>query len=195
MNVHGTHTLADVTISQLWDALLNPSLLVKVLPYCQDIAFLVPDQRAVVHLRSALGQAKEQSLTVELDFLDHQRLQGFGFRFMTMHKAAEGSLNGGGTIRLTAEGDDVAVRYDIHGEATGFFEQMGSMFLETIARGMMRELFSGLESVLHQEELVTTPLGVPAKTQSHVMQWLAAGAAVLVPILAFVIWRKRHEQN
>ncbi|MCB0037526.1 MAG: hypothetical protein KDE51_26020 [Anaerolineales bacterium] len=192
MNVHGTHTLADVTISQLWDALLNPSLLVKVLPYCQDIAFLVPDKRAIVHLKSSLGQAEEQSLTVELDIIDPQRPHGFGFQFMALHNTAEGALSGGGTIYLTAEDEDVAVRYDIHGEATGFFAQMGAMFLETIVRGMMRELLSGLESVLHQEELVPTPVAAPATADSHLKQWLVIGAAVLVPVIGWAIWRKRH---
>lgn len=190
MKVHGTHTIKQLDPAQLWDALLNPSLLVKVLPYCQDVIFLVPHERAVIHLQSALGQMTEHKLTVELRFQDQQRPHSYGFHFLVLNDHATGAIQGGGSLLLTAVEDDIEVRYDVHAEVSGFFAQIGDLFLETMTRSIWRELLTGLEKVLHQEELVSPSLTQSSAKQFPLSQWLVAVTAVACSLTIIFLWRK-----
>lgn len=197
MNIQGEYTLHQLEPTQVWDGLLNPSLLVKVLPYAQNLTFLAPEKQAILNLYGTFGQQEPQKIHIDLSFTDHQRPHQYNFQFHLQTENKTGVISGQGAIyvKQAAHKSDTALQYTLNGTAEGIFHQTGDLLLETLTRSYLRETITGLGSVLRQEELVTPLPVTPPPPNSTLEPWLFATAVAIVPLIMLFIWRRLHQDD
>ena len=151
MKITGKHTLA-VPRDAVWEAILDPEVLSRTLPGCEDMAPVGENQfRGKLKMKVGPVQGLFEG-GVELLDLDPPN----GYNLKMDGKGAPGFVNGTGSIRLEdADGDGTLLHYDIDARVGGRIAAVGQRLLDSSAKVLTRQGIQGLEKQL--EARATAP--------------------------------------
>ncbi len=144
MKIKGSHTLS-VPRDVVWEAILDPEVLSRTLPGCEDMA-PVGENRFRGKLKMKVGPVQGVfEGGVELLDLDPPN----GYNLKMDGKGAPGFVNGTGAIRLEdADGDGTLLHYDIDARVGGRIAAVGQRLLDSSAKVLTRQGIQGLEKQL-----------------------------------------------
>lgn len=144
MKIKGSHTLA-VPRGVVWEAILDPEVLSRTLPGCEDMA-PVGDNRFRGKLKMKVGPVQGVfEGGVELLDLDPPN----GYRLKMDGKGAPGFVNGSGSLRLEDTDDGCTLlHYEIDAQVGGRIAAVGQRLLDSSAKVLTRQGLQGLEQQL-----------------------------------------------
>ncbi len=162
MKIKGSHTL-DVPRGVVWEAILDPEVLSRTLPGCEDMA-PVGDNRFRGKLKMKVGPVQGVfEGGVELLDLDPPN----GYRLKMDGKGAPGFVNGSGSLRLEDLGDDgTLLHYEIDAQVGGRIAAVGQRLLDSSAKVLTRQGLQGLEQQLAARAPVADEAPAPAPADS-----------------------------
>ncbi|MDE2691359.1 MAG: carbon monoxide dehydrogenase subunit G [Acidobacteriota bacterium] len=160
MKIKGSHTLA-VPRGVVWEAILDPEVLSRTLPGCEDMA-PVGDNRFRGKLKMKVGPVQGVfEGGVELLDLDPPN----GYNLKMDGKGAPGFVNGNGSIRLEDEGDGgTLLHYEIDAQVGGRIAAVGQRLLDSSAKVLTRQGLQGLEQQLAARQPAPASVPAPADT-------------------------------
>mgnify|MGYP001289712838 CR=1 FL=1 len=137
MKIEG-HYAFDVPRETLWKALLEPEIISRTLPGCEEFVKVRENCYNTglnVKVGPVQGRFKGQFSILDLNPPETYRLKLNG-------KGSTGFLQGEGHIRLEAQGEKTTLHYEILVQVGGRMAAVGQRLLETSARSIARQ---GLE--------------------------------------------------
>jgi carbon monoxide dehydrogenase subunit G len=154
----GEHTL-HAPVEQVWDALLDPAVLVRTIPGCERLeatgenAYAMTVTAGVASIKGTYAGSCELS-----DLVAHEslvmRLEGAG---------APGTIGASVGVRFADDGaGTTTVSYDADAIVGGMVGGVGQRMLSSVSRRMAGEFFGNVDAVLAG----TAPAGVAAATPS-----------------------------
>ena len=158
MKIKGSHTLA-VPRGVVWEAILDPEVLSRTLPGCEDMA-PVGDNRFRGKLKMKVGPVQGVfEGGVELLDLDPPN----GYRLKMDGKGAPGFVNGNGSLRLEDTDDGgTLLHYEIDAQVGGRIAAVGQRLLDSSAKVLTRQGLQGLEQQLAARARVPDEAAAPA---------------------------------
>lgn len=134
MELAGTYIFAaprDV----VWQALMDPEVLAKVMPGCEKLDQLAENQyKGVLNVRVGPVQGKFEGLVTisEVNEPESYTLQVDG-------RGAAGFMKGTGEIRLEAQGDSTLMHYGGEAHVGGRIASVGQRLLDSTAKTITRQ--------------------------------------------------------
>jgi carbon monoxide dehydrogenase subunit G len=144
MKLEGSYRIAAPR-HQVWDALLNPDVLHRVIPGCEKLE-PAGDHRYNATFRAGVGQIKGSfSGDIEITGLDAPN----AYTLRSRMKAPVGFVEGSGRISLTdAEGAATLLGYSGDVKVGGLLASIAGRLIEAAARKNMDDMFSNLNREL-----------------------------------------------
>ena len=144
MKIAGKHALS-VPRETVWEAILDPEVLSRTLPGCEDMA-PVGDNRFRGKLKMKVGPVQGVfEGGVELLDLDPPN----GYNLKMDGKGAPGFVNGTGSLRLEdADDGGTLLHYDLDARVGGRIAAVGQRLLDSSAKVLTRQGLQGLEKQL-----------------------------------------------
>ena len=174
MKLEGEHSF-PVSREHLWLALLDPSLLARVLPGCEPLVPIGTDPEHPswkAGLTVAIGPVKGRFAgTLQLSDLVaptsyHLKLDGSG---------APGFLRGEGGVELIEAGGGTILRYAIDAQVGGKIASLGQRLVESSGRAISKQGLEGLE-----RELAARAAVIGAAASAAALGTAASAAALAV---------------
>ncbi|SEC69789.1 hypothetical protein SAMN04489844_2803 [Nocardioides exalbidus] len=143
MKFTGENTIA-APVAQAWDALLDPSVLVRTIPGCEkleatgDNAYAMTVTAGVASIKGTYAGSCVMSDLVEHESLV-MKLDGAG---------APGTIGATVHVRFTPEGDTTRVSYDADAVVGGMIGGVGQRMLTSVSRRMAGEFFGNVDSAI-----------------------------------------------
>lgn len=203
MKLQGQHAY-DAPRAAVWRALLDPAVLARTLPGCEELRADGPTRfRGTLNVRVGPIQGAFAG-TVELaDLVPEER-----FRIAVHGTGAPGFVDGTGEIRLAGADGSTVVHYDLDVKVGGRVASVGQRLLDSTARAITRQALEGLGRQL--ETLAAAPApgreAPPAPTplrfaggvardvagdlirQPRPSLLVVLAAAVLAAIVTLIVW-------
>lgn len=159
MKLQGEH-LFPVDRERLWAALLDPTLLQRVLPGCEPLES-TGERRWKTAMALAVGpvQGRFQG-NLELSDL----VAPESYRLKLDGSGPAGFLRGSGTVRLATEGSSTRLSYEVDAQVGGKVASVGQRLVESSARALARQGLEGLEAALaaRAADSTTGPVSIHA---------------------------------
>ena len=176
MKLQGEQLFA-VDRARLWDALLDPTLLARVLPGAEPLVS-TGEHAWRTALAVAVGpvQGRFQGSLALSDLVAPE-----SYRMQIDGSGPAGFLRGTGTIRLVAEnGGSTRLVYELDAQVGGRVASVGQRLIESSARAMARQGLEGLERELAARAASADSPAAAAElpappTQAHVAARVARG--------------------
>jgi carbon monoxide dehydrogenase subunit G len=172
MKIKGRHSF-DVSREVVWQALLDPEVLAKVLPGCEE-------------LRESAGHTYRGSMNMKVGPVQGQfrgtvKLSDVqppeSYRLDLEGRGAAGFVDGGGAVRLEESGAETIFHYDMDVRVGGRIAGVGQRLLDSSARVITRQALQGLGDQL-QARAAAEAAGEPApELQAPSQAAFAAGFA------------------
>ena len=144
MKIKGSHTLA-VPRGVVWEAILNPEVLSRTLPGCEDMA-PIGDNRFRGKLKMKVGPV-QGVFEGGVELLDLDPPNGYSLKMDG--KGAPGFVNGNGSLRLEDTDDGgTLLHYEIDAQVGGRIAAVGQRLLDSSAKVLTRQGLQGLEKQL-----------------------------------------------
>ncbi len=144
MKIKGSHPLA-VPRETVWEAILDPEVLSRTLPGCEDMA-PVGDNRFRGKLKMKVGPV-QGVFEGGVELLDLDPPNGYDLKMDG--KGAPGFVNGKGSLRLEdADGGGTLLHYEIDAQVGGRIAAVGQRLLDSSAKVLTRQGLQGLETQL-----------------------------------------------
>ena len=149
MKIAGKHTLS-VPRETVWEAILDPEVLSRTLPGCEDMAPVGDNQfRGKLKMKVGPVQGVFEG-GVELLDLDAPN----GYKLKMDGKGAPGFVNGNGSLRLEdTEDGGTLLHYEIDARVGGRIAAVGQRLLDSSAKVLTRQGLQGLEKQLEARAL------------------------------------------
>ncbi|MCY3965300.1 MAG: carbon monoxide dehydrogenase subunit G [Acidobacteria bacterium] len=162
MKITGSHTFA-VPRSIVWEAILDPEVLSRTLPGCEDMAPVGENQfRGKLKMKVGPVQGVFEG-GVELLDLDPPN----GYNLKMDGKGAPGFVNGTGALRLEdAEDGGTLLHYDIDARVGGRIAAVGQRLLDSSAKVLTRQGIQGLATQLEARAAAEAAAEAPAVAAS-----------------------------
>jgi carbon monoxide dehydrogenase subunit G len=143
MKFTGENVLA-APVEQAWDALLDPSVLVRTIPGCERLAATGENAYAMtVTAGVASIKGTYAGSCVMSDLVEHEslvmKLDGAG---------APGTIGATVNVRFTPEGGSTRVSYDADAVVGGMIGGVGQRMLTSVSRRMAGEFFGNVDSAI-----------------------------------------------
>lgn len=144
MKIKGSHTLA-VPRGVVWEAILDPEVLSRTLPGCEDMA-PVGDNRFRGKLKMKVGPV-QGVFEGGVELLDLDPPNGYSLKMDG--KGAPGFVNGNGSLRLEDTDDGgTLLHYEIDAQVGGRIAAVGQRLIDSSAKVLTRQGLQGLEQQL-----------------------------------------------
>lgn len=129
----------------VWAALLNPDVLMKCVPGCQEMTGSAHDGfEAVVVQKVGPVKATFKGAVTLTDMVEPESLtisgEGKG--------GAAGFAKGGANVRLEAQGEQTVLHYDVEAKVGGKLAQLGSRIIDGFARKMADQFFADFQQIV-----------------------------------------------
>ena len=163
MNIAGDNTL-PYHVAEVWDALLDPRVLVATIPGCERLeatgenAYAMTVTAGVASIKGTYAGSCQLTDLVEHESLV-MKLDGAG---------APGTIGATVNVRFTPEGSSTKVSYDADAIVGGMIGGVGQRMLTSVSRRMAGEFFGNVDAVLAGGGAATpglvTGAGAPSST-------------------------------
>jgi carbon monoxide dehydrogenase subunit G len=156
MKFTGDATL-NASVDKVWDALLDPSVLVRTIPGCERLEATGENAYAMTVTAGVAAIKGTYSGSCELsDLQPHQslvmKLQGAG---------APGTIGADVSVGFADAGDGrTTITYDADAVVGGMVGGVGQRMLTSVSRRMAGEFFNNVDSAIAAGPLVTAAAGV-----------------------------------
>lgn len=172
MKIEGQYTF-NVSQETLWNALLDPVILSKTLPGCEELEEVGEnDYRGVMNIGIGPVQGRFDG---QFSILDINPLKSYQLKLGG--RGPSGFVEGKGEIRLETEDNSTILHYTIDAQVGGLVAGVGQRLLESSARSIARQSLEQLHQLVttqHKSESSGIPSqGVESPSESQ----LAAGIA------------------
>ncbi len=156
MRFTGQNTIA-APVEQVWDALLDPRVLVATIPGCEQLEATGENSYAMTvtaGVAAIKGTYTGSCTLADLQPHDslHMRLQGAG---------APGTVDATVAVTFAGQGNETVLRYDADAVVGGMVGGVGQRMLSSVSRRMAAEFFGNVEGVL-AGGLPVPPVAAPA---------------------------------
>ncbi len=176
MKIKGTHTL-HAPRSVVWEAILDPEVLSRTLPGCEDMA-PVGDNRFRGKLKMKVGPV-QGVFEGGVELLDLDPPNGYSLKMDG--KGAPGFVNGNGSLRLEdIEDGGTLLHYEIDARVGGRIAAVGQRLLDSSARVLTRQGLQGLEKQL-ESRASAAPAADAAPVDPEVGAGTEAASAASAP--------------
>ncbi len=173
MKIKGSHTLA-VPRAVVWEAILDPEVLSRTLPGCEDMA-PVGDNRFRGKLKMKVGPV-QGVFEGGVELLDLDPPNGYSLKMDG--KGAPGFVNGKGSLRLEDSDDGgTLLHYEIDAQVGGRIAAVGQRLLDSSAKVLTRQGLQGLEQQLAARAPASEPAAAAPKPEAGSPAPDAAAAA------------------
>ena len=172
MHIAGEYTFAAPR-SIVWEALQDPKVLVSVLPGCERLDLVAPDEYdGTIKLKVGPVQGNYQGKVKLLDLVPPE-----SFRMQIDGKGQQGFVKANANVTLVEDGDNTRITYSSDAQVGGRIATVGQRLIETSARAIVKQSLDGLDIAMRARAemalMVTTSGGSVAEA--------AAAAAAVVP--------------
>jgi uncharacterized protein len=164
MKFTGENTL-HASVDKVWDALLDPAVLVRTIPGCERLEATGENAYAMTVTAGVAAIKGTYSGSCELsDLVPHEslvmRLEGAG---------APGTIGATVGVRFAPADDGTVVTYDADAIVGGMVGGVGQRMLTSVSRRMAGEFFGNVDGVLTGSPAPGTPASVqPVESQPGV---------------------------
>lgn len=136
--------LLDLPRQVVWDAIINPEILAKILPNCQSLE-PKSDNDYIANIEVKIGPIKGKfKSTVSLfDILEPQ-----GYKFKIYGDGNKGYLSGQGEIQLFDLNDKTGFNFIAEGNVSGIIARVGQRLIEASGKKLMDQGFENLKKRL-----------------------------------------------
>ena len=143
MRITGENTIG-APVEQVWDALLDPRVLVATIPGCEQLETTGEHSYAMTVTAGVAAIKGTYTGSCQLaDLRPHDslamRLQGAG---------APGTIDATVAVRFSGEGDRTLLSYDADAVVGGMVGGVGQRMLTSVSRRMAAEFFDNVEKAL-----------------------------------------------
>jgi carbon monoxide dehydrogenase subunit G len=144
MKISGEATL-QAPVATVWDALLEPAVLVRAIPGCERLEATGEHSYAMTVTVGVAAIKGTYSGTCALsDLVEHQSL-----RLTGQGAGAPGTISADVAVRFTGNGDGTTtLTYDSDTAVGGVIGGVGQRMLTSVSRRMAAEFFGSLEQVI-----------------------------------------------
>ncbi len=155
MKISGTNSI-PFPVAQVWDALLDPAVLVRTIPGCERLETTGDNTYAMTVTAGVAAIKGTYDGTCQLsDLVEHQslvmRLQGAG---------APGTIDATVQVSFSDAGDGTQISYEADAVVGGMVGGVGQRMLSSVSKRMAKEFFDNVAGAL------SGPAPVEAATQS-----------------------------
>ena len=199
MKFTGENTL-EAPVEQVWDALLDPAVLVRTIPGCErleatgDHAYAMTVTAGVAAIKGTYAGSCELSDLVPHESLT-MRLDGAG---------APGTVGATVKVRFAGDAGSTTVNYDADAVVGGMVGGVGQRMLTSVSRRMAGEFFGNVGAVLSGAPaaapsaegpapagpgVYTAPAAPAVASQSDFLKGIAVGAGLV--LLGVLLGRRR----
>ena len=138
----GTHSF-DAPKSEVWEALLDPDVLSRILPGCERLDKTADNEfSGEISIRVGPVQGSFNG-KVTLDEIDPPN----GYRMEIAGQGRPGYVKGVGTLRLEGDGP-TTLHYDGDAQLSGRIASVGQRLVDSTARSLTRQGLQSLESII-----------------------------------------------
>lgn len=146
MKVHGHHRFAAPP-EAVFAAVRDPSVLLAVIPGCEEVAQVAPDEyegRIVLRLPGAAGSYRTHVRLVDVVAPEHAGLEG-------RVEGAMGTIDGRADFTLAPRGSGTEMAYHGDGRIGGPLARLDSRFAERLAGSLIDQGLRALDARLATE--------------------------------------------
>jgi len=139
MDLAGTYTF-DAPHDTVWQALMDPAVLAKVMPGCEKLELVDANQyKGILNVRVGPVQGRFEGLVTitNVNAPESYAIQVDG-------KGAAGFMKGTGVIRLEPQGDSTLMHYAGQAQVGGRIASVGQRLLDSTAKALSRQSLEGL---------------------------------------------------
>ncbi|RMD94989.1 MAG: carbon monoxide dehydrogenase [Calditrichaeota bacterium] len=141
MKLEGSHTFKNISRQEVWDLLMDPDVIAKVMPGCEKMEPVGDDSyEAVLTVGFAAIKGKYTSKITLFDKNPPER-----YKLRVEGKGARGFLNGEVTITLEEKGGDTLLHYVAENQIGGPIAAVGQRLVGSAARMIVNQGFKALE--------------------------------------------------
>lgn len=138
----GTHSF-DAPKSEVWEALLDPDVLSRILPGCKRLDKTADNEfSGEINIRVGPVQGSFNG-KVTLDDIDPPN----GYRMEIAGQGRPGYVKGEGTLRLEGDGP-TTLHYDGDAQLSGRIASVGQRLVDSTARSLTRQGLQSLENII-----------------------------------------------
>ena len=139
MNLEGSYTF-NAPRQVVWDALMTPDVLAKVLPGCEKLEQVGDDEyEAVLKIRVGPVQGKFKGNVKIADMVEPE-----SYSMAVDGKGAPGFMKGTGYVKLEEQGESTVLHYTGEAQVGGRIAQVGQRLLDSSAKALTRQSLDGL---------------------------------------------------
>jgi uncharacterized protein len=155
MRISGEATVG-APVSAVWDALLDPNVLVRTIPGCERLettgenAYDMTVNVGVAAIRGTYAGTCRLS-----DLQPHESL-----RLAAQGTGAPGTIDADVRVTLSGEGEQTTLSYDADAVVGGMIGGVGQRMLSSVSRRLAGEFFAAVERE------ITAPAGAPAEAEA-----------------------------
>jgi carbon monoxide dehydrogenase subunit G len=143
MKVSGSHTLAAPR-DEVFDALLDPAILARTLPGCQQMEVTGKDRYSVT-VNAGVASIKG-TYTGSVTLLD--AVSPESYRMKAEGSGGPGTVSADATVRLEVDGESTVVHYDADAVVGGMIGGVGQRMLQGVAKKTAGEFFGNVEQAI-----------------------------------------------
>ena len=143
MKINGTHKF-KASSAQVFQAILNPSVLKSSIPGCNSVAYASPNQLTVEITTPLPGL--HGPFQVTLDIVNKQ--EPSSLELQVLRKGRGGSVNAVSKISLVDESDGALLTYDADAQLEGLVAVADNPIGRPILKNSLASFFKNLEKAL-----------------------------------------------
>lgn len=185
MKLTGEYTI-PAPRQAVWDALNTPAVLQASIPGCESLEVTAENEfTAKVTAKVGPVKAKFKGKITLSDLVPPESylITGEG------QGGAAGFAKGGATVRLTQDGDNTILTYEVEATVGGKLAQIGQRLIDSAAKKMADDFFrTFIEQLVGPVETAPkVPLEVPAEAKSAIDHDKGARAAMILLAIVFAL--------
>ena len=139
MKLEGTYTF-DAPNDIVWEALLDPEVLAKVMPGCEKLEQTGQDEyETALKIKVGPVQGKFQG-SVKLSDINAPQ----SYQMQVEGKGPAGFMKGVGQVQLESQGDSTLMHYTGEAQVGGRIASVGQRLLDSSAKALTRQSLDGL---------------------------------------------------
>jgi carbon monoxide dehydrogenase subunit G len=148
----------------VWQALNDPEMLRACIPGCQELTQTSPEAMSA-KVVAKVGPVKA-TFVGDVTFSNINAPESYTISGEGKGGVA-GFAKGGADVRLTEDGDDTLLAYDVKAQVGGKLAQLGSRLIDTTAKKMADDFFGAFAAQLSGDKptMASAPLTTPANAE------------------------------
>jgi carbon monoxide dehydrogenase subunit G len=160
MKLDGSYTF-DAPRDIVWEALLDPDTLAKVMPGCEKLEQIGENEyKGVIKIKVGPVQGTFEGIVTLSDINPPDQ-----YRMLVDGRGAPGFMRGEGQVTLEPQGDSTVMHYAGEAQVGGRIASVGQRLLDSSAKALTRQSLDGLNKQIQarlQAPQDTTPVSATA---------------------------------